>query len=156
MKNGDDVYFETAMPREDRSGSTRLNFLILDGDCYIIIPSMRAYMSIPKETMGDTMIPDEALNAFDEVEGTYIQSYNVDIDAKTYVCDIYENENATTKRYYLDGQLKRIETVSGEDVSIMEFNTVSNKIDKSKFAVPKNYMDISTMMGNDFMSTVTG
>lgn len=156
MKNGDDVFFETAMPLADGTGSTRINFLLLDGDCYIIIPSMRAYMAIPKEDIGESGIPTDALDAFDEVDGTYICSYMVEIDGKTYICDEYENEDAITKRYYLGDQLKRVETVSGSDVSIMEFNEVSTSIDQSKFAVPKNYMDISTMMGENYMSTVTG
>lgn len=156
MKNGDDVFFETAMPLADGTGSTRINFLLLDGDCYIIIPSMRAYMAIPKEDIGASGIPTDALDAFDEVDGTYVCSYMVEIDGKTYICDEYKNENAVTKRYYLGDQLKRVETVSGSDVSIMEFNDVSTSIDKSKFAVPKNYMDISTVMGEDYMKTVTG
>ena len=156
MKNGDDIFFETAMPREDGKGSTRLNFLLLDGNCYLIIPSMRAYMMIPQETAGETMIPTEALEAFDEVEGTYLQSYMVEIDGKTYLCDVYENGEATTKRYYLGNQLKRIETVSGNDMNIMEFNSVSTSVDESKFTAPTNYMDISTITGSDFMSTVTG
>lgn len=155
MKNGDDLYFETAMPLKDGAGSTRLNFLLLDGNCYIIIPSMRAYMLIPKETVGNTL-PTEAFDAFDEVEGTYVQSYMVEIDGKTYICDEYENGEATTKRYYLGNQLKRIETVSGDDMSIMEFNDVSTSIDESKFAAPKNYLDLATVYGDDFMSTFTG
>ncbi|MBQ2903323.1 MAG: hypothetical protein IJE48_02895 [Clostridia bacterium] len=156
MKNGDDIFFETAMPREDGSGSTRLNFLLLDGNCYIIIPSMRAYMMVPKDDVGESMIPTEALDAFDEIEGTYLQSYMVDIDGKTYLCDVYENGEATTKRYYLDNQLKRIETVSGSDVSIMEFNSVSTSVNEANFKAPTNYIDISTITGSDFMSTVTG
>lgn len=156
MKDGENVFFETAMPLTDGTGSTRLNFLLLDGDCYIIIPSMRAYMAIPKEDIGESGIPTDALEAFDEVEGTYIRSYMVEIDGKTYICDEYDNGDAKTKRYYLGDQLKRVETVSGSDVSIMEFNDVSTSVDKSKFAVPKNYMDISTVMGENYMSTVTG
>lgn len=156
MRNGDNLYFETAMPLKEGGGSTRLNFLLLDNTCYIIIPSMRAYMSIPKETVGETIPADAFENLGDAEDGTYLQSYEVVSDGQTYICDVYESENATTKRYYLGNTLKRIETVSGNDTSIMEFNEVSTSVDESKFAVPKNYMDITTMMGDDFMSTVTG
>lgn len=156
MKRGNDIFFETAMPRQDGKGSTRLNFLILGGDAYIVIPSMRAYMMIPKETVGETLIPEEAFDSFDDVEGTYLQSYTVEMGNQTYICDVYENGEATTKLYYLGDQLKRMETVNGEDMTIMEFNSVSTSIDNSKFAAPKNYMDLSTVMGSDFMSMATG
>lgn len=156
MRDGENLYFETAMPLKDGGGSTRLNCLLLNGDCYIIIPSMRAYMKIPKETIGET-IPTEAFEAFDEESGTYTQSYTVEIDGKEYLCDVYEDEGTVTKHYYLDGQLKRIETVHGEDMSIMEFNQVSATVDKSKFTEPKNYFDMTSLMGENFnMSSITG
>lgn len=155
VRDGENLYFETALPLKDGVGTTRLNFLLLNGDCYIIIPSMRAYMKIPKESVGQT-IPVEAFEAFDGDTGKYTQSYTVDIDGKEYLCDVYENEEETiTKRYYLDGQLKRIETVHGEDMSIMEFNQVSSTVDKSKFAEPKNYFDMTSLMGENFnMSSI--
>lgn len=155
MRNGTNLYFETALPLKDGIGSTRVNLLFLDDACYIIIPSMRAYMSIPKETAGE-MIPSDAFNNLDEVEGTYISSSEVVHNGQTYVCDVYENQGATTKYYYQDGQLKRVETVNGDDSSILEFQKLSSQVDESKFAVPKNYIDISTMMGEDYMSMITG
>lgn len=150
MKNGDDVFFETAMPLTDGTGSARINLLLLDGDCYIIIPSMRAYLEIPKEDIGEIGIPTDALDTFDEVEGTYVCSYTVEIDGKTYICDEYVNGEATTKRYYLGDQLKRVETVSGSDVNIMEFNDVSTSVDESKFTAPKNYLNLATVYGDSF------
>lgn len=149
MRNGDNLYFETAMPREDGIGSTRMNFLLLDDNCYAIIPSMRAYMTIPKETVGES-IPLDELGGFEDAEGTYIQSYMVESNGQTYICDVYEYEETVTKYYYLGDQLKRIETVSGSNVTIMEINKISSEVDESKFAAPKNYLDLATVYGDDF------
>lgn len=155
MRNGSNLYFETALPLKDGFGSTRVNLLFLDDACYIIIPSMRAYMTIPKETAGE-MIPSDAFNNLEEIEGTYISSSEVVHGGQTYVCDIYESEGTTTKYFYQNGQLKRVETLNGDDSSILEFKKLSTQIDESKFAVPRNYIDISTMMGEDYMSMITG
>lgn len=150
MRDGKNLYVETAFPREDGIGSTRLNFLLLDGTCYVIIPSMRAYMSIPKETVGE-MFPADVFDSIEEeTESVYVSSGEVVFNGETYVCDVYENEGAVSKFYYKDNQLKRIETVSGDNTSIMEVNTLSTKADKSKFVAPKNYIDITTMMGGSF------
>ncbi len=151
MRDGDNLYFETAMPLENGLGSTRLNFILLNGDCYVVIPSMRAYMQIPKEVAGE-MVPgaDSALEGIEETEGTYVSSSEVVYNGQTYICDEYENEGVVTKRYYQGNQLKRIETVSGSDVSIMEVNEVSTSVDKSKFVAPKNYFDLATVYGNNF------
>lgn len=154
MRNGDNLYFETAIPLKEGLGSTKVNMLFLDNTCYIIIPSMRAYLSIPKETAGE-MIPSDAFD-IEGIEGTYVSSGEVEFDGQTYICDVYDTEGAITKYYYLDGQLKRVETVKGEDSSIIEFKKLSTDVDKSKFAVPKNYIDMSTVLGSDYMSTITG
>lgn len=155
MRNGSNLYFETAVPLENGLGSTRVNILFLDDACYIIIPSMRAYMAIPKETAGD-MIPSDAFSDLDNAEGEYVSSSEVEHDGQTYVCDIFESEDGVvTKNFYQNGQLKRVETVSGTTTSIMEFTELSTSVDESKFSVPKNYFDMS-QMGSDYVSSMLG
>lgn len=153
MRDGNNLYFETALPLKEGVGSTRVNMLFLDNTCYTIIPSMRAYLSIPKETAGE-MIPADAFD-IEGIEGNYVSSGEVVFEGQTYVCDVYDTDGSTTKYYYLDGQLKRVETVNGEDSSIIEFKKLTTDVDKSKFAVPKNYIDMSTVLGSDYMSTIT-
>ncbi len=155
MRNGSDYYFETALPLKGGIGSTRVNMLFLDNTCYIIIPSMRAYIGMPKESANTSeMIPSDAFD-IENIEGTYISSGEVVFDGQTYVCDVYDTDGSTTKYYYLDGQLKRVETVNGEDSSITEFKKLTTDVNKSKFAVPKNYIDMSTVLGSNYMSTLT-
>lgn len=155
MRNGSKLYFETAVPLENGLGSTRVNLLFLDDACYIIIPSMRAYMAIPKETAGD-MIPSDAFSDLNNAEGEYVSSGEVVHDGQTYICDVFETEDGVvTKNYYQNGQLKRVETVSGTTTSIMEFTKLSTSVDESKFNVPKNYFDMS-QMGGDYVSSMLG
>ncbi|MBQ2847587.1 MAG: hypothetical protein IJE74_04965 [Clostridia bacterium] len=150
MRNNKDLFIETAIPKEDGKGSVRVNMIFLDGTCYMVIPSMRAYMSIPKETLGE-MIPEDAFDIIDEeITGNYVSSGEVVYEGEKYICDVYENEGTTVKRYYQDGMLKREESVNGENITIIEYNEVTTNVDKSKFAAPKNYLDLTTMMGNNF------
>mgnify|MGYP003423986477 CR=1 FL=1 len=157
MRNGDDLYMETAIPMEEGRGSARANILLLNGTCYLIIPSMRAYMTISKDVIGET-IPEEAFSGIEsEIEGNYVSSGEVVYEGETYICDVYEKDGAVMKRYYQDGMLKREESINGEDISILEYNEVSTSVDKSKFAAPKNYFDLTTTMNGNFnWSSVTG
>lgn len=146
MRDGDQLYIETVMPVEGK-GSMRLNMLITnEGKAYFIFPAMKAYMPMPGESVKgifdtDFVTEDTAAN------GTYIESREVDVGGKKYTCDIYEDGEITIKYYYDNKELKRVETVSGEDVTIMEINEISKKSDKSKFKLPR-YFDLSTVMNS--------
>lgn len=145
VRDGDKVYIETALPVEEQ-GSLKCNIIMRDGKCYFIIPGMRAYMSAPAESLGEMFNSDLITGSEEEIQGDYVSSAEVEIDGKTYVCDIYEGNGATSKEYYLDGVLKRVEVIEGENISIVQFNEVSDKVDSSLFKVPTNYMDMSRFM----------
>lgn len=145
MRDGEQLYIETVMPVEGK-GSMRLNMLITDGKAYFIFPAMKAYMPMPGESVKgifDTDFVTEDTAA----SGTYVESREVTIDGKTYMCDIYEDGESTIKYYYNNKELKRVETVSGEDVTIMEINEISKKSTSSKFKLPK-YFDLSTVINS--------
>lgn len=145
IRDGKNLYFETKMP-VDNKGSMKFNFILNeDGNCYIVIPAMRAYMSIPKEYVGD-LLPSDFVT--EEFTAAYVESGEVEIGGKTYICDVYQDGDVITKNYFYDDELKRIETVSGEDVTIIEINDINDKADSTKFKLPKNYFDITTVMGS--------
>ncbi len=145
VRDGDKVYIETALPVEEQ-GSLKCNIIMRDGKCYFVIPGMRAYMAAPVESVGEIFTEDFFATAEAESQGKYVSSAEVEIDGKTYVCDIYEADGVTSKEYYLDGNLKRVEVIDGEDITIMQFNEVSEKVDSSVFKLPTNYMDMSRFM----------
>lgn len=144
VRDGDNLFLETAMPVDGSKGAMRLQFLILNGKAYTVIPQMRAYMEVPKETIDQMGLGDiVAEEAKDNSE--YAESGEVKINGKTYICDVYKSEDSTIKYYFLNGELKRIETISGENTAIMEINNLSDKADKSKLVLPKGYLDLATI-----------
>lgn len=147
MRNGKQIYFEFVMPVEGK-GSMRINMLLADdGKCYLIFPAMRAYMSMPGESMNDLF--DSGIVTEDTAaSGTYVETLEVEINNKTYTCDVYEDNGVTIKYYYDKDNLKRIESISGEnEITIVEINEISKKCDNSKFKLPK-YFDLTTVMGS--------
>lgn len=146
-RDGDMVYVETAIPVEEQ-GSLKCNIIMRDGQCYFIIPGMRAYIAAPVESIGEVFNSDLITGTDEEIEGNYVSSAEVELDGKTYICDIYETDGVTTKEYYLNGELKRIEVIEGENISIIQYNEVSNKVDSSVFKVPSNYIDMSKFMNS--------
>lgn len=146
IRDGDNLYFETQMPVEGK-GSMRFNFIITNGKCYIIIPAMRAYAEVPKEYV-EEIIPSEIVT--DGVEMEYVKSGEVSFGGKKYICDVYKSGDDTVKYYFADNELKRIETISGDNTSILEVNELSTNADSSKFKIPSNYFDMTKFLDENF------
>lgn len=144
-RNGNMYFLETTMPVNDK-GSTKCNFLLRDGNCYMILPTLRSYYSTPTDEAEDLGV-DQIVDAVEK--GNYVSSGNVPLGGKIYDVDTFEAEGQTVKYYYYNGTLKRIETIMGEDTTIMEFNYVSKNVDSSKFNIPVGYMDMSKLMGEE-------
>lgn len=150
VRNGDKMYFETAMPVNGQ-GSMKMAFLLRDETCYFIVPGMRAYMQMPVEGMDD-MFNTDFTGSFDsDSQATYVSSSEVEYNGNKYLCDVYESEGSTVKYYYTDKEFKRMEATDPDgNVTIMEFNEISEKVDSSKFKVPTGYIDMTKLMGQDF------
>lgn len=146
-KNSDNLYINSTMPVDEKSGMN-VEFLVVNKQCYIIIPAMRAYFKMTSEQLGE-FVPDEALDQ--EMADTYVSSAQVEVDGVTYECDIYDAEGQKVKYYYLNDELKRVETADADgNVTIIEYDYVKKGADRSKFKVPTGYMDMTTMMGENF------
>ena len=155
IRNGDKMYFETAMP-VNGEGAMRMAFLLRDNSCYFIIPGMRAYMKMPADDLGELFNTNITEGFESDVNAEYISSSEVDYNGKKYICDVYESEGSTMKYYYNDKELKRMEaTDPNGGITIMEFNEVSDKADASKLKVPSGYLDMTKLMSQDF-SSITG
>lgn len=145
VRDGDNLFLETAMPVDGSKGAMKLQFLILNKKAYAIIPQMRAYMEVPKEVIDEMSFGDLINEEENQNNSEYVESGEVKINGKTYICDVYKEQDTTVKYYFLNGELKRIETISGENTSIMEINSLSAKADKSKLVLPKGYLDLATV-----------
>lgn len=151
--DGDKYYFEMTAPYENK-GTLTLGALSLgDGKIYMILPSMRAYMQMSSEEMGDIPLGDLFEEQITDMENSendtsvYVETREVEVNGKKYSCDIYEDGDITVKYYFSEDALKRIETVDGdENVTIMEINSITAEADSSKFKAPTNYFDMTSLL----------
>lgn len=147
-RDGDKVYMSATVPYENKGTMTVSALSMGDGNLYMIIPSMRAYILATEEEIGELDFGEIFSQDFTDVESdaVYVETKKVDVNGKSYSCDIYEDDGIITKYYYSEDALKRVETVDGENVTIMEFNTISAEADSSKFKVPSNYFDMTSIL----------
>lgn len=147
-RDGDKLYMKATMPYENKGSMTFGALATGSGDYYFILPSMRAYIVLPKEEIGEVPLGDIISGDMiaDSSDSVYVETREVEINGKKYSCDVYDDEGITTKYYFTDTELKRIETVDGENVTIVEINEMSANADSSKFTLPKNYFDMTSIM----------
>lgn len=153
IKDGNKMFMETSAPLTE-TGKVRINMLMNDDGYFLILPVMNAYYKVPTEEMGGTVNMDDLFAGFDfsDVEGdlemkdNYESSYTVDINGKTYNCDVFNAEDGSKiKYYYLNNELKRVENTSDAGETIVEFKEISGRVDKSKFKTPKG-RDLQKLM----------
>lgn len=147
-RDGDKVYMSATVPYEDKGTITVGALSMGDGKLYMIIPTMRAYILATEEEIGQLDFGEVFSQDFTDVESdaVYIETKKVEVNGETYSCDVYEDEGIITKYYYSEDALKRVETIDGENVTIMEFNTISAEADSSKFKVPSHYFDMTSIL----------
>lgn len=154
MRSGNKYYYEMSYP-VSKLYSMTMAALIGDNAYYMIIPKMRAYMSVPMEqasgfledASGESLFDAEMFN---NPDGTYVGSGVVTLNGKSYTVDTYENEGTTIRYFFENDQLKRIETIDGENTTIMELTSITATVDNSKFTLPQGYIDLAKIAGEDF------
>lgn len=151
--DGDKYYCEMTAPYESKGTITFSALSNGDGKIYIILPSMRAYMQISSEEMGDVPLGDLLSDQMADIENNendtsvYVETREVEISGKKYSCDIYEDDDITVKYYFSEDSLKRIETIDGDgNITIMEINSISAEADSSKFKAPTHYFDMTSIL----------
>ncbi len=147
--DGKKVYVEATM-RAD-SGSIRCAYLFTPDGSYIIIPSMKAYMTFENTGLGADF--NEMFSSIDQLEGEYVDQTNyvstseVTFDGQTYLCETYETEGSILKYYSQVGNITRIEMINSDgNTTIVEVEEISPKADSSKLKLPGGYIDITTLM----------
>lgn len=147
--DGKKVYMEATMPAE--SGSIRCAFLFTPDGSYIIIPSMKAYMTFEDTGLGEDF--NEMFASLEQIEGEYaentkyVSTAEVEFDGQTYICETYETEGNVSKYYSQDDNIKRIEMINADgNTTIVEVEEISATADTSKLKLPSGYIDITTLM----------
>lgn len=151
-KDGSNMLIEVVAPFDESGTPMKGSILYKGGKCYMIMPSMKMYYQVPDEMAGEMFNPDMFDQVLEDAEAdnssTYVGSYNVTLNGKTYVCDVFENETGTTSKNYFDanGAIVRTEIIDGEDITIWEIVELSDTCDSSLFVIPSKFIDMSAFL----------
>lgn len=151
-KDGTNMLIEVVAPFDESGTPMKGSILYKGGKCYMIMPSMKMYYQVPDEMAGEMFNPDMFDQVLEDAEADdtskYVGSYNVNINNKTYVCDVFENETGSISKNYFDanGAIVRTEIVDGEDITIWEIVELSDTCDSSLFVIPSKFIDMSAFL----------
>lgn len=127
---------------------------IFDNDIfYMVLPALKVYIKTSSDEAGN--IGD--LTNITDSNATYVGSTKVTVNGTEYTCEEYKSDNDSVVKYYFSSkkEWKRMEIINGEDVSIFEIESLSNKVDESVFSL-KGYTDMTALaMGQANITTTT-
>lgn len=127
---------------------------IFDNDnVYMIFPALKVYIKTSSDEAGN--IGD--LTNITDSNATYVGSTKVTVNGTEYTCEEYKSDDDSVVKYYFSSkkEWKRMEIINGEDVSIFEIESLSDKVDESVFSL-KGYTDMTALvMGQANITTTT-
>lgn len=127
---------------------------IFDNDnVYMVFPALKVYIKTSSDEAGN--IGD--LTNITDSNATYVGSTKVTVNGTEYTCEEYKSDDDSVVKYYFSSkkEWKRMEIINGEDVSIFEIESLSNKVDESVFSL-KGYTDMTALvMGQANITTTT-
>lgn len=127
---------------------------IFDNDnVYMVLPALKVYFKTSSDEAGN--IGD--LTNITDSNATYVGSTKVTVNGAEYTCEEYKSDDDSVVKYYFSSkkEWKRMEIINGEDVSIFEIESLSDKVDESVFSL-KGYTDMTALvMGQANITTTT-
>lgn len=131
--------------------------IIMDGNnLYLLLPSLKWYVKMSTDDIGLESMDDMMSNLANS-EDKYVGSTKVTVNGTEYTCEEYKNSDGRITKYYFDknNNWKRIEGINGDEVTIMEIDSFSGKVDESVFSL-KGYTDMTALvMGQANITTTT-
>lgn len=130
--------------------------VIMDGkDIYLVMPSLKWYFKTTTDEVGIESM-DEMMNGLTSTDDKYVGSTKVTVNGVEYTCEEYKNSSGMVTKYYFDknNEWKRLEGIDGDEVTIMEIQSFSSKIDENIFSV-KGYSDMTPLLSQAMASTTT-
>lgn len=135
IRNGNGAYIETAVPFEEGK-VVKANMIIVDGNTYCEIPSLKCYMIVDDMSIEDLADGTFDKNSIDVYK--FVESGTVTLNGKKYTCDVYEYDADTIKYYYNSkGEIVRIEKINSRESVITEIKSLKKTADNSKIKKPK-------------------
>lgn len=131
--------------------------IIMDGNnLYLLLPSLKWYVKMSTDDIGLESM-DDMMSNLANTEDKYVGSTKVTVNGTEYTCEEYKNSDGRITKYYFDknNNWKRIEGINGDEVTIMEIDSFSGKVDDSVFSL-KGYTDMTAIaMGQANITTTT-
>lgn len=131
--------------------------IIMDGNnLYLLLPSLKWYVKMSTDDIGLESM-DDMMSNLANTEDKYVGSTKVTVNGTEYTCEEYKNSDGRITKYYFDknNNWKRIEGIDGDEVTIMEIDSFSGKVDDSVFSL-KGYTDMTALvMGQANITTTT-
>ena len=131
--------------------------IIMDGNnLYFLLPAIKWYFKMSTDDIGLESM-DDMMSNLASTEDKYVGSTKVTVNGTEYTCEEYKNSDGRITKYYFDknNNWKRIEGINGDEVTIMEIDSFSGKVDDSVFSL-KGYTDMTALaMGQANITTTT-
>lgn len=131
--------------------------IIMDGNnLYLLLPAIKWYIKMSTDDIGLESM-DDMMSNLASTEDKYVGSTKVTVNGTEYTCEEYKNSDGRITKYYFDknNNWKRIEGIKGDEVTIMEIDSFSGKVDDSVFSL-KGYTDMTALvMGQANITTTT-
>ena len=111
--------------------------IIMDGNnLYLLLPSLKWYVKMSTDDIGLESM-DDMMSNLANTEDKYVGSTKVTVNGTEYTCEEYKNSDGRINKYYFDknNNWKRIEGINGDEVTIMEIDSFSGKVDESVFSL---------------------
>ena len=148
VDNGGKYSIETKI-KTSAVTSVKARFLSDGKAVYLILPTLRMYINAG--TTDELLGEQNAVAAITDptvIQGedaTYVQTLTTTVDNKEYTVEEYKtNDGQTIKYYYLNEDLRRIESVEKSgDATIIEITNVAGTVPGNAFEIPKGYTDMT-------------
>lgn len=130
----------------------QVRMIMDDSGVNVAFPSLKLYMQLSSEDTGSI----EDFKNIGSTDQTYVGSSKVKSGGVEYVCEEYKASDGTIMKYYFSGNnWKRLETISGDEVAILEIESFTGKADESVFSLA-GYSDMTPLLGSmDSVTTTT-
>ncbi|MBR3803399.1 MAG: hypothetical protein IKK37_08165 [Clostridia bacterium] len=132
---------------EMKMGATNVRVIYTKDSVKMIFPSLKYYITMPPESVGpmDTQKMMSMVEKMASDELKYVETTNVQLDGKSYICETYQ-DGVNTNKYYFDSNdnLKRIDIVDSNGTSeVTNFNEFSANVPDGVFSIPSGYKEIT-------------
>lgn len=134
---------------------SQIRIIMDNSDVYVVLPALKGYFKTTTDEVGIESM-DSIMSGIASSEETYVASTKVTVSGSEYTCEEYKKDDGSTIKYYFDkdNNWKRVESIDGDDVAIMEISSFTSTVDDNIFSV-KGYNDMTALLSQMSGSSVT-